>query len=404
VKLELFLARKYMSSAGGRGLSVITWIALIGVVVGVMSLIAVLGVMSGFEKELTSKMLGNHAHITVSLRGTLTGERPSIKAAMARVLNFSDVDSAMPVIYGEAFLLSSGGASEGVMIKGVDPEEVLSVLDLEEYLEEGNWEEFKAGGLILGRSLGNFLRLSSGDSVTLLLNKAEYSPFGVVPKMRRLEVVDLFSSGLSQFDSRTAYLNLTEAEALFERPAQSIEVRAKDVRSINSLRDALILEFGEDARVQDWLSQNAGLLSALRLEKMVMGIILGLIVLVAAFNICGSLIMIVRDKTKDIAIIKSMGGSRQLVLRIFFLQGLFIGGVGTFFGVIFGLIASYILKEWVRFPLDPTVYMIDQVPVDTRGMDIVYVILGAMIISCLATFYPARMASQLEPTKGLKYE
>lgn len=393
-----------MSSSGGRGLSVITWIALIGVIVGVMSLVAVLGVMSGFEKELTQKMLGNHAHISVQLRGGLGREAPRLSTVLARIEKTPQVASAMPVIYGEAFLLSATGASEGVLIKGVDPFKVREVLDLPSYLEGGNWEAFESGGLILGRSLGSFLGVGPGETLTLLLNKAEYTPFGLSPKMRRLDVADLFYSGLSQFDARTAYLTLAEAERLFERTAQSIEVRATDVSQIQNLKERLIDELQGDARVEDWLSQNAGLLSALRLEKLVMGVILGLIILVAAFNICGSLIMIVRDKTKDIAIIKSMGAPNKVILRVFFIQGLFIGVVGTFVGVIFGLIASWILDKWVRFPLDPSVYMIDRVPVDTRVGDIILVIVGAMLISCLATLYPARLASRLEPTKGLKYE
>ncbi|TVQ77657.1 MAG: ABC transporter permease [Bradymonadales bacterium] len=404
MNLELFLARKYLSSKGGRGLSVITWIALIGVMVGVMSLITVLSVMSGFERELREKMLGNQAHINIQLRSSLLGGRLTPKQVLEDLKSHPDLKSAMPVVYGEAFLLSSSGASEGVAIRGVPVDLVREVLDLESFVVHGHWEDFREGGLILGEGLSRALGVEPGMSITLLLNRAEYTPMGIVPKMRRLSIADSFSSGLSQFDARTAYLSLDAAERLFERKAQSVELRVRDVRRIEAVKEELSLRYAEDARVTDWLSQNQGILSALRLEKIVMGIILGLIILVAAFNICGSLIMIVRDKTRDIAILKSMGCGYSMIQKIFFLQGIFIGLSGTVVGVLLGLAASWILKHWIRFPLDPTVYMISQVPVDTRYGDVLLVIFGALVISAIATYYPARLAAKLEPTRGLKYE
>ncbi len=161
---------------------------------------------------------------------------------------------------------------------------------------------------------------------------------------------------------------------------------------------------GEDWEARDWLAANSDFLSALKLEKTVMAIILFMIVLVAAFNICGSLIMVVRDKTKDIAILKSMGSSDALILKVFLLQGLLIGSVGTLFGVSFGVLGSFILRDLVRFPLDPNVYMIDTVPVDIRSSDILGVIIGALVITVVATLYPARLAAGLKPTEGLKVE
>jgi len=399
--LEFFLALRYMSGQKGRGLSVISWIALLGVIVGVMSLTTVLAVMSGFERDLKEKILGNNAHIMVQ---RIPGREASIDAAISEVRKNPLVHSAMKVTYGEAFLLGSGGSSEGAFLKGVDPQEAQHVLDLGKYLEGDHWKEFSEGGIILGSKLAQRLGVSPGESVTLVLNKPEVSPFGVVPRMKRLKVADVFKSGMTTYDSGHAYLPLGLAEKLFERKPSQLEVKAKDVREIANLATNLREKLGEDWEARDWLAANSDFLSALKLEKTVMAIILFMIVLVAAFNICGSLIMVVRDKTKDIAILKSMGSSDALILKVFLLQGLLIGSVGTLFGVSFGVLGSFILRDLVRFPLDPNVYMIDTVPVDIRSSDILGVIIGALVITVVATLYPARLAAGLKPTEGLKVE
>lgn len=404
MRLEVFLARKYLGSQKGKGLSVITWIALAGVILGVMSLITVLAVMSGFEKELRSKILGNNAHIVVSSYEIDRPGNPAFSRILEKVQKTEGVRSAMPVVYGEAFILSPTGDSDGAFIKAVDTKLVRDVLDLDEYVFDQNWKAFDEGGIILGLSLARSLGVQPGDQITLLLNRAELSPLGVVPRMKKIMVADVFHSGMTQYDGRHAYLGLSVAEKLFDRKPRQIEVRAEDVRHIDFVRDQIQKELGEAADVRDWLSVNEDFLSALRLEKTVMAIILGLIVLVAAFNIAGSLIMIVRDKTRDIAIMKSMGAEDSTVLRTFFLQGIFIGLVGTVVGLILGVALSFILKEWIEFPLNPDVYMIDQVPVDLRISDVVIVAIGALIISSLATLYPAKLAASLNPTIGLKVE
>lgn len=399
MSLEAFLARRYLSSRKGWGLSVITWIALAGVVVGVMSLVAVLAVMSGFERELRTKILGNNAHILVSVKGRMTR---SIEQVAEAIRALPKVDSAMVVLYGEGFILSPTGQSEGVVLRGVDPDQVQKVLDLKNYITDGNWDGLRKGGIILGGSLAEHLNVKSGDHFTLVLNRPEFSPLGLMPRMKKFELVDTFHSGMTQFDGHHGYIDLRRAEEVFQMTSRSIEVRAKDVRDIDQVVDHIRSEIPEAAFVQDWISQNQDFLSALRLEKTVMAVILGLIVLVASLNICGSLIMIVRDKTKDIAILKSMGAGDSTVLKTFFYQGLFIGIVGTFVGVIFGIILSLLLRDYIRFPLNRDVYMIDTLPVDLRLTDLVFVILGALGISALATLYPARLASQIIPTEGLK--
>ncbi|MBN8555656.1 MAG: ABC transporter permease [Deltaproteobacteria bacterium] len=403
MKLEIFLARRYMSSHRG-GLSVITWIALAGVIVGVMSLVAVLAVMSGFEKELRAKILGNNAHILVQIRDIPKTQPEVLEKTINKIRSVDGVASAMPVIYGEGFILSSSGDSEGVLLKGVDPKLVQEVLDLKNYVADGNWKNFKDNSVILGESLANRLSLETGDSFTLILNRGEFSPFGIMPKMKKLVLSDSFKSGMSQFDSRHGYLPLSFAEELFETRPHTIEVRTKDPREIAKVKERIRGNVDEAISVQDWISVNSDFLSALQLEKTAMAVILGLIVLVAAFNICGSLIMIVRDKTKDIAILKSMGALDSSVLKVFFIQGMFIGIVGTIVGIIFGIILSLILRDYIKFPLNREVYMIDTLPVDLRISDLLAVAAGALLISAIATLYPARLAAKIIPTEGLKSE
>jgi len=404
MKFEVFLAKRYMSSRKGSNLSVITWIALAGVVVGVASLVAVLAVMSGFERDLRSKILGNNAHILIQISESSAAEPNALKSVLNSVMETPGVASAMPVIYGEGFILSPSGGAEGVFIKGVDPLNVRNVLEIGKLVRVGDWERFAGRNVILGESLADQLRLTPGDSFTLVLNRGDFSPLGMTPRMQRLAVSDTFHSGMTQYDSRHAFMPIDEARALFEVNPRSIEVRTNDPRKISKVREALRNHLPTDVRVSDWLSLNQDFLSALQLEKMVMGIILGLIVLVAAFNICGSLIMVVRDKTKDIAILKSMGATDSSILKIFFMQGVFVGLVGTVVGIGLGVVMSILLRDYVRFPLDRSVYMIDTLPVDLRISDVILVGAGAVIISCLATLYPALLASRVIPTEGLKVD
>lgn len=402
MNLESFLARRYLSSQRGRGLSVITWIALAGVIVGVMSLVAVLAVMSGFDRDLREKILGNNAHILVQFSDAHGPMKEVLESNLDQIRKTKGVASAMPVVYGEGFILSSHGDSEGVILKGVDGDLVQEVLDLKKFVHEGNWNDFKGNGVMLGENLAHRLGLEIGDSFTLVLNKGDFSPLGLVPRMKKMILVDTFKSGMSQFDSRHGFMPIQTASEIFESEPRMIEVRTNDVRKIGEVKERLRDSLEDAIRVYDWISVNADFLSALRLEKTAMAVILALIVLVASFNICGSLIMVVRDKTRDIAILKSMGAYDKSILKIFFYQGMFIGTVGTVIGVLLGVAMSILLRDFIHFPLNREVYMIDQLPVDLRVSDVVGVMLGAWTISAIATLYPARLAARIIPTEGLK--
>jgi lipoprotein-releasing system permease protein len=404
MKLEFFLARKYLASHRGRGLSVITWIAIAGVVVGVMSLVCVLSVMSGFDRDLREKILGNNAHIFLQYQYGVPVSTEDWDDEIKRIENMPSVLSAMPVVYGEAFLLSPSGGSQGAFVKAVPPDKMKLVSELDQYLVGKKWEDFRGASVFLGETLAYQLGVVPGDFITLLLNRPEITPLGVTPRMKKLIVVDVFQSGLTQADAQNIFVPIDFGRELFRKEPQQIEIRAVDVRKIEMAKKELKDYFSDRAEVRDWISANKDFLAALQLEKLVMGLILGMIILVAAFNICGSLIMVVRDKTKDIAILKSMGTPDSRILRIFFMQGIFIGALGTIIGVILGVIASLLLRDWVQFPLNPSVYMINRVPVDLRVVDVITVIFGAFVITSLATIYPALLASRLKPTEGLKSE
>ncbi len=402
MNLEFFLARRYMSSRKGSGLSVITWIALSGVVLGVAALVCVNAVMSGFDRELRTKILGNSAHILMYAFESSVATPSAKKDLFDRIHAIPGVASAMPTIVSEGFILSPHGESEGVQVKGVDIDLVRKVLDLDDYVERHAWDEFHGNAVIMGRTLAHNLGLKPGDTFNMILNRGEFSPFGMVPRMKKLKLVDTFHSGMTQFDGSFAYIPLQVAEQLFELPPNRIEIRAKDVREIDAVRERLSENLDDKMGITDWISENKHLLSALKLEKTVMSIILAFIILVASFNICGSLIMIVKEKTKDIAILKSMGSRDGSILKIFFYQGFFIGVAGTLVGVILGVILSLLLRDVIQFRLSDDVYMIDTLPVDLRLSDISIVIAGALVISAIATLYPARLAARMNPTEGLK--
>ena len=294
--------------------------------------------------------------------------------------------------------------SDGVQLKGVDVRKVQKVLDLKDYARIKDFAGLENGGVFLGSILAEKLNVDIGDFITILLNKGDFSPLGLMPRMRRLKVVDIFHSGLTYSDAYEVYMALPLAEELLEKNPRTLEVRTMDPRRIAALRTYFSENITEAVFVHDWLADQKELLSALKLEKLAMAIILALIILVAAMNVCGSLIMIVRDKTRDIAILKSMGTDDRSILRIFLYQGIFIGAVGTFAGLVLGLISSWILRDYIKFPLDKSVYMIDTLPVDIRMSDSILVVCGALLISMVATLYPSLLASRIRPAEGLKVQ
>lgn len=411
--LHWFLARRYLSSRRGRGfLSLITLIAIGGVSVGVMALIVVIGVMSGLQTDLREKILGANAHGMVLEIGESV-RMESWESVLRKVTEDPDVVGAAPFIYTEVGLNVPGGSySEGAVLRGVSNDSVsLSITEVDEHLTSGTmpFVETESGrpGIVLGTTLADRLNLYPGKTVTVVsFQGAELTPTGIQPQMRLYEVTGLFETGLYQYDTKFAYVELESAQTLLRmgRAVTGVEFNVRDpwhsAEVAARLRDAL----GFPYSVDDWQRQNASLFSALKLEKFAMGIILLLIVLVASFNIVSTLIMVVTDKVREIGIMRAMGLTASGITRVFVLQGVVIGLVGTTVGTAMGLVLSWLLDRYQFITLPGDVYFIDHLPVDTNLLDVGLIVAASLSIAFIATIYPARRASEYTPVEAIRHE
>ena len=339
MKYEWFIGLRYLKAKRKQTfISIITVISIAGVMVGVMALIIVLAVMNGFEKTLKEKILGTQAHIVVLKAGQEGIDQYDDVAR--KVEEIPDVVSASPFIFSQVMLSSDSGVS-GVVLKGIDPARVGKVTELAHYLKAGRLEDLQKppegelAGIVLGVELAKHLGLSVGDSLQVISPLGTITPMGMVPKMRRFRVVGIFQSGMYEYDTTLAYISLENAQKFFNLDGRvtGIEIKTDDVYGVKEIGREIRRKLGFPFWTKDWMEMNRNLFSALRLEKIAMFIILVLIVLVAAFNIISTLIMVVMEKSKDIAILKSMGAPARAILKIFIIEGLVIGVVGTALGV-----------------------------------------------------------------------
>ena len=415
---EWFIGLRYLKAKRKQTfISIITVISIAGVMVGVMTLIVVLAVMNGFEKTLKEKILGTQAHIVVLKAGQ---EGIDQYDQVAReVEETRDVVSASPFIFSQVMLSSDSGVS-GVVVKGIDPARVGKVTELAHYLKAGRLEDLQkppAGelpGIVLGVELAKHLGLSVGDPLQVVSPLGTITPMGMVPKTKRFRVVGIFQSGMYEYDTTLAYISLENAQKFFNLDGRvtGIEIKTDNVYGVKEIGREIRRKLGFPFWTKDWMEMNRNLFSALRLEKIAMFIILVLIVLVAAFNIISTLIMVVMEKNKDIAILKSMGTPARGILRIFIIEGLVIGVVGTAMGLIAGLAIALNLEKITGFVenlfgfkiLSSDVYYIDRLPSQVNPYDVAWIVLTAILISLLATVYPAWRASRLDPAEALRYE
>jgi len=404
---QLFIALRYLKSKKRhRGISINAFISMGGVAVGVMALLVVLSVMSGFHEDLQKKILGVKAHVIIlDYKGTISDYTEIEK----KLKGEKDILSSAPFVMGQV-MVSSGKRSHGIFLKGIRPEMEEKTTDVFKYIKDGNPEDLspKEGipGIILGRELANSLGVFVGDIINVISPFGEIGPLGMLPKIRPFRVAAIFEVGMFEYDSSLALSAIKPAQEFFGigDEVTGVELRVKDIYKAADLRERLQKKLGFPLYARDWMQMHKSLFSALKLEKFAMFIILVLIILVASFNIISTLIMNVIEKSREIAILKAMGATKRGIMTIFMLQGLVIGILGTIIGVSGGYLLNYILDTYQIIKLPPDVYYLSHLPVKMKVFDFLVVSLSAIIISFLATLYPARQAAKLDPVEPLRYE
>ena len=410
MSFEYFIGGRYLRAKQKETfISFITMLSIAGVTVGVMALIVVIAVMAGFESDLKNRILGIESHVVIMRHGSPFSDYHKI---LGRVVNTNGVEAATPFIYTQIMLRSSSGVS-GAVLRGIDPESagrVIKVLDNSALLNIKKMHQEKdttgsVPGVVLGKELARNLGLGVGDVVYLISSRGMISPMGHLPAMKRFQVAGLFESGMYEYDGSLAYIHLKDAQKILhmEDSVTGIEVRVNDIYNARHIADKILADIGFPYWARDWMQMNHNLFSALKLEKTVMFIILALIVLVAAFNIASTLIMMVMGKTKDIAILKAMGAMDGSIRKIFIFKGMVIGFMGTTLGVCLGFILCKLLEKYKFIELPGDVYYISTLPVRLEALDVFIIAAGAMVICFIATLYPARQASKLNPVEAIRY-
>ena len=412
MSFEFFVARRYLfSRRGPRAISFVGLIAIGGIFIGVMALIVVLAVLNGMQSELREKILGTNAHVIVLTYGNKPiGDYPQV---IEEVEEVDGVVAAAPFVYSEAIVSADRQHNEGVIVRGVDPERESAVTDVSRNILEGDMAfsgGAEAGGapaMVIGYLLAERLMVGVGDEVVLFSPMAtRATPLGVMPNMSRYEIGGVFKTGLYEYDSKFVYLSLDRAQAFLNLGdrVSGIEVKVDDIYRADEIGAAISDRLGYPFRTNDWITLNHNLFSALKLEKTAMFVILTLIILVAAFNIVSTLVILVRDKTKEIGILKSMGLTSRSVMRIFMMDGFFIGLVGTVLGCAGGYGLSILLEKYRFISLPRDVYWIDTLPVKLQAGDFIMIATASLVISVLATLYPAIHASKFMPVDAIRYE
>ena len=410
MSFEYFISRRYLRVKQKQAfVSLITFLSVAGVAVGVMALIVVIAVMAGFESDLKSRILGVESHMILRRHGGPFSDYARILDYLKKV---DGIESATPFVYTQTMIRSSSGVS-GAVLRGIDPESagrVVTVFDvgalqsLEKRRQDKRPDTFTPM-VILGKELARNLGVVRGDDVYLISPRGMISPIGHLPAMKRFKVSDLFESGMYEYDGSLAYVNIKDAQRMLRMgdSVTGIEVRVNDIYSANKIAEVVVNHLGFPYWALDWMQMNRNLFFALKLEKTAMFIILTLIILVAAFNIAGTLIMMVMGKTRDIAILKAMGATDKSIGKIFVFKGMVIGSIGTIIGVCLGFLLCTILEKYKFIELPGDVYYITTLPVKLESLDVFLIAAAAMGISFLATLYPARQASRLNPVDAIRY-
>jgi lipoprotein-releasing system permease protein len=407
VPFELQIALRYLLAKRRQVfISVITLVSTVGVTVGVMALVIALAIMTGLQQELQDRILGAMAHVNV----WRTGGIDDYRAEVEKLKQVPGIVAAAPAIYGKA-IVSTDRADTFITVKGIDPNLEMEVTEVAGAMSGGELSnlatqgEDDLPGIVLGHEVAGAVGAFVGDTVTLITPQGPLTPMGMAPGQRRFRVVGTFRLGLLEFDSAYGFVTIPLAERLTGKSGvDHLEARVTDIYEAPEVADAIPARLGSEYLASDWSDLNRTLYSALYLEKIAMGLGIGLIVAVAALNIVASLILLVMEKTRDIAILKTMGASARSVMLIFLIQGVVIGTIGTLVGAALGAGIAYVLDSYRVISIPGDVYQVTYLPFRVLPWDLVAIVVGGFLICFFATLYPSRQAARLDPAQALRYE
>lgn len=407
MRFEWFVGLRYLRAKHRNGfISLISFISVSGVTVGVIALIVVLAVYTGFTTSLRDQILGVNSHIIVQKLG---GSISNYQQALAQIRTVDEVIDATPYLYSQTLLSGAVGGS-GIVLRGIEPETAKNVVGLSEQMIRGSLEDLGKGQgsvprIILGKNLARELRVDLGSKIRLISPSGPLTPMGVIPRIKTCQVSGIFESGMFEYDSSLAYMELSEVQNFLEIGdlVHGIEVKIDEDMLLKAdlVADGLLQKLGPGFLAKDWMMMNSNLFAAFKLEKIGMFIAMALIILVAALNIISALVMVVMEKAKDIAILKTMGASSGTIMRIFFLQGLLIGLTGTILGVLGGLGLCEILSRYQFIELPSNVYPMNTLPIKVLATDVAIIAISSITITLLATLYPSWKASSVHPAEVL---
>lgn len=409
---EWMIAGRYLRAKRQESLiSVISGFSLIGIALGVAVLIIVMSVMNGFRAQLLGRILGLNGHMVVQ---SLTGGIPDFDQIVARVKAVPGVVTATPVIEGQVMVSTPQGA-QGAQVRGIRPDDLKVQREVAASLTPEALADFAAGdSVIIGQGLAAMMGLQPGGTVTLLAPRGDVTPFGTTPRQKTYRIAGLFSIGMSEYDRSFIFMPLEEAQAYFGTgdTVQGIMLMVQNPDTVMNMRGQVLRAAGDLMRVVDWQQINISLFDALQVERVTMFLILTLIILVAALNVISGLIMLVKEKGPDIAIMRTMGASKGAIMRIFFIAGASVGVTGTILGLILAMIFLANIegvRQFLSWMLgvrlfDPAVYYLSRLPAEVDPYEVVAVVAMALTLSFLATLYPSWRAARLDPVEALRYE